>query len=96
MSNAVGKVLGLINNLPRFISDKVGTVLMGSVDGDCVIGEARYGRFSGNLIRADVAVRVCCRDDFFLDQAYFDILELENSDASCSALIVGLLMLGWV
>jgi len=25
------------------------------------------------LIRADVAVRVCCRDDLFLDQADFDM-----------------------
>ena len=73
MSNAVDKVLGLINNLPRFVWDRVGAVLMGSVDGDCVIGEARYGIFSGNLIRADVGARVCCGDDFFLDQADFDM-----------------------
>jgi len=46
---------------------------MGSVDGDCGIGEVRYGIFSGTLIRADVAFRVCCRDDFFLDQADFDM-----------------------
>jgi rhamnosyltransferase len=73
MSNAVGKVLGLINNLPRFVLDRVGAVLMGSVDGDCVIGEARYGIFSGTLVKADVGARVCCRDDFFLDQADFDM-----------------------
>ena len=73
MSNAVGRALGLINNLPGFVLDRVGAVLMGSVDGDCGIGEVRYGVFSGTLIRADVAVRVCCRDDFFLDQADFDM-----------------------
>ena len=73
MDNAVGRVLGLINNLPRFVLDRVGAVLMGSVDGDCGIGEVRYGVFSGTLVRADVAVRVCCRDDFFLDQADHDM-----------------------
>jgi len=73
MGNAVGRVLGLINNLPRRVLDRVGAVLMGSVDGDCGIGEVRYGIFSGTLIRADVAFRVCCRDDFFLDQADHDM-----------------------
>jgi rhamnosyltransferase len=73
MGNAVGRVLGLINNLPRFVLDRVGAVLMGSVDGDCGVGEVRYGVFSGTLVRADVAARVCCRDDFFLDQADFDM-----------------------
>jgi len=73
MGNAVGRVLGLINNLPRHVLDRVGAVLMGSVDGDCSIGEVRYGVFSGTLVRADVAVRVCCRDDLFLDQADHDM-----------------------
>ena len=35
MGNAVDRVLGLINNLPRHVLDRVGAVLMGSVDGDC-------------------------------------------------------------
>jgi rhamnosyltransferase len=73
MSNAVGRALGLISNLPEFVLDRVGAVLMGSVDGDCGIGEVRYGIFSGTLIRADIAVRVCCRDGFFLDQADYDM-----------------------
>jgi len=73
MSNAVGNVLGLINNLPRFVLDGVSAVLMGSVNGDCGVGEARYGIFSGTLIRADVAAGICCRGDFFLDQADFDM-----------------------
>jgi len=73
MGNAVGRVLGLINNLPRHVLDRVGVVLMGSVDGDCGVGEVRYGVFSGTLVRADVAARVCCRDDFFLDQADHDM-----------------------
>jgi len=73
MSNAVGKVLGLISNLPGFILDRVGAVLLCSTDVDCSIGEVRYGVFSGTLIKGDVAVRVCCRDDFFLDQADHDM-----------------------
>jgi len=68
MDGAVNKALNIVGNLPR-----VGAVLLGSGDGDCRIYEARYGLFSGTLIRADVAVRVCCRDDFFLDQADFDM-----------------------
>ncbi len=73
MDNAVDRVLGLINNLPRFVLDRVGAVLMGSVDSDCGIGEVMYGIFSGTLVKADVAARVCCKDDFFLDQADFDM-----------------------
>jgi len=53
--------------------DRVGAVLLSSTDVDCGIGEVRYGIFSGTLIRADVAARVCCRDDFFLDQADHDM-----------------------
>jgi rhamnosyltransferase len=73
MSNAVGKALGLIGNLPRFVLDRVGAVLLSFASGDCSIGEVRYGVFSGTLIRADIAARVCCRDDFFLDQADHDM-----------------------
>jgi rhamnosyltransferase len=46
---------------------------LSSADGDCSIGEVRYIIFSGILIRADIAARVCCRDDFFLDQADYDM-----------------------
>jgi rhamnosyltransferase len=73
MSNAMGEVLGLVNNLPRFVLVGLVPCLMGLVDGDCGINEVRYGRFSDKVIRADVAVRVCCRDDFFLDQDDFDM-----------------------
>ncbi len=57
MDNAVDRVLGLINNLLGFVLDRVGVVLLSSADGDCSIGEVRYGIFSGTLIRADIAVR---------------------------------------
>ena len=66
MSNAVDKVLGLISNLPGFILDRVGAVLMGSVNGGCGVGEVKYGVFSG-ILNTDVAFGVCCRNDFFLD-----------------------------
>ena len=48
-------------------------MLLSSADGDCSIGEIRHGIFSGTLIRADIAARVCCKDDFFLDQANHDM-----------------------
>jgi len=97
MDNAVDRVLGLINNLPRFVLDRVGAVLLSSADGDCGIGEIRYGVFSGTLIRADVAARVCCRDDFFLDQADHDMYSrIRELGYFTLVLIVGLLIIGWV
>jgi rhamnosyltransferase len=48
-------------------------VLLGYAHGDCSIKEIVYGRFSGTLIKANVAVKSCCREDFFLDQADFDM-----------------------
>jgi len=72
MDNAVDRALGLIQNY-RNLSSRIGAVLLGSNDGDCNIGEVKYGVFSGTLIRADVAAKVCCRDEFFMDQADFDM-----------------------
>jgi len=72
MDNAVDRALGLIQNY-RNLSSRIGAVLLGSHDGDCSIGEVKYGVFSGTLIRADVAAKVCCRDEFFMDQADFDM-----------------------
>jgi rhamnosyltransferase len=71
MDNAVDRAIGLIqiSNL----SSRIGAVLLGSQDGNCDIGEVKYGVFSGALIRADVAAKVCCRDEFFMDQADFDM-----------------------
>ena len=34
--------------------DRVGAMLMCSVNGDCGVGEVRYGVFSGTLVRAEV------------------------------------------
>jgi hypothetical protein len=41
--------------------------------GNCDIGEVKHGVFSGTLIRADVAAKVCCRDESFIDQADHDM-----------------------
>ena len=92
MDNAVSRVLDLLGDLPRFIWDRVGAVLLSSADGDCSIGKNRYGIFSGTLIRADIAARVCCRDGFFLDQAdhdmYSRIRELEYLTLSVNCRLV--------
>jgi len=72
MNNAVDRALGLIQNY-RNLSSRIGAVLLGSHDGNCGIGEVKYGIFSGTLIRADVAAKVCCRDEFFMDQADHDM-----------------------
>jgi rhamnosyltransferase len=92
MDNAVSRVLDLLGNLPRFIWDRVGAVLLSSADGDCSIGKNRYGIFSGTLIRADIAARVCCRDGFFLDQADYDmysrIRELEYLTLSINCKLI--------
>jgi hypothetical protein len=47
--------------------------LLRSRAGNCDIGEVKHGVFSGTLIRADVAAKVCCRDESFIDQADHDM-----------------------
>jgi len=47
-------------------------MLMCSVNGGCGVGEVKYGVFSG-ILNTDVAFGVCCRNDFFLDQADYDM-----------------------
>jgi len=73
MNNVMSKIFHLISDLPIFILDRIGALLLTSSDGNYSISEARYGSFSGTLIRANIAARVCCRDDFFLDQADNDM-----------------------
>jgi len=73
MNNAIVKSFNLINNLPDIIKKKVGAVLLGSINGKCNINVIDYGPFSGTLVKASIAERVCCRDDFFLDQADHDM-----------------------
>jgi rhamnosyltransferase len=73
LGNAIVKSLDLINSLPSIIKSKVGAVLLGSINGKCNINVIDYGPFSGTLVKASIAERVCCRDDFFLDQADHDV-----------------------
>jgi len=57
--------------------------LLRSQAGNCDIGEVKHGVSSGTLIRADVAVKACCRDESCIDQADYDLIsESENLDTS--------------
>jgi hypothetical protein len=47
--------------------------LLHSQLGNCDIGKVKHGVFSGTLIRADVATKVCCKDESFIDQADHDM-----------------------
>ena len=73
LNDALNKAFNIINNLPVNVKGKVGAVLLSSFVGDCTVKETRYGIFSGTLIKTQVALDTCCRDDFFLDQADFDM-----------------------
>ncbi|WP_054850135.1 glycosyltransferase [Vulcanisaeta sp. JCM 14467] len=73
MRNAVRTTLKILEKIPKEIRDKVGIIRLGSVRGDCRVYDARTIAFSGSLIRHDIALRTCCRSDFFLDQADFDL-----------------------
>jgi len=77
MNNAIKTALNLIALRP--IKSRIGSINLGSEDGSCNVEETRYVMFSGLLIRFDIASKVCCRDDFFLDQADFDLgLKIRN------------------
>jgi len=71
-TNALNKVFNIIKNLKPTIYRKIGAVLLGYAPGDCSIKGIVYGRFSGTLIKANIAVKSCCREEFFLDHADFD------------------------
>jgi len=65
--------MNIINSLPSQVVQKIGAILLGSRGSTCKVRECRYGIFSGTLIKTEIASKVCCRDDFFLDQADFDM-----------------------
>jgi len=69
LGGAVEKALEVVDRLPPGVRGRVGDAFLGSAGGDCSVRGYRYGWFSGTLIRADIASKACCRDDFFLDQA---------------------------
>jgi len=73
LNDALNKAFNIVNSLPVNVKERVGAVLLSSFVGDCTVKETRYGIFSGTLIKTQVALETCCRDDFFLDQADFDM-----------------------
>ena len=73
MRNAVKKALSIYRSLPKLIKDKVGLIKFRSEDGDCNIYNTFYEAFSGTLIKSEIAMKTCCRTDFFLDQADNDL-----------------------
>jgi len=65
MNNAIKTALNLTALRP--IKSRIGSINLGSENGSCSVEETRYVMFSGLLIRFNIASKVCCRDDFFLD-----------------------------
>ena len=61
-------VMRIIEGLPRNVRERISIVGLGYMVGDCRAYSIRHSIFSGSLVRADVALRACCRFDFFLDQ----------------------------
>jgi rhamnosyltransferase len=80
MRNSLQKVFEIIDGLQNTIKNKIGAILLGSSEGNCSISEVIYGIFSGTLIKSEIALKTCCRDDFFVDQAdhelYFKVRSL--------------------
>jgi len=73
LDEALNKVFNMINSLKPVLRKKIGAILLGSTDGNCDIKEITYGIFSGTLIKAEIALKSCCREEFFLDQADHDM-----------------------
>jgi GT2 family glycosyltransferase len=69
LGGAVEKALEVVDRLPPGVRGRLGAAFLGSAGGDCGVRGYRYGWFSGTPMRADIASKVCCKDDFFLDQA---------------------------
>ena len=73
LKGAINKALQTYENLPTLVRNKVGLIKLGSWDGDCGIYNIFYEAFSGTLIKSEIAVKACCRINFFLDQADHDL-----------------------
>jgi rhamnosyltransferase len=77
MNNAIKTALNLTALRP--IKSRISSINLGSENGSCSVEETRYVMFLGLLIRFNIASKVCCRDDFFLDQADYDLgLKIRN------------------
>ncbi len=73
INNALHTVFKAYTSLPEKIRDRVGVLHLGATEGDCKLYESRYNGFSGTLIKSNIAIKVCCRSNFFLDQADIDL-----------------------
>jgi len=73
IDEALNKVFNMLKKLKAHLSNRIGAILLKNSPGDCSLREVFYGFFSGTLIRSDIALKSCCRDDFFLDQADHDL-----------------------
>jgi rhamnosyltransferase len=73
LDDALFKAINKIKSLREDCKDKIGAVLLSSRDSNCGVEEIKYGIFSGTLIRREIALKTCCREEFFLDQADFDM-----------------------
>jgi rhamnosyltransferase len=95
MNNAIKTALNLTALRP--IKSRIGSINLGSENGSCNIEETLYIMFSELLIKFDVASKVYCRDDFFLDQADYDLgLKIRNLGYLTIKIDCKLMIIGWV
>ncbi|WP_243676407.1 glycosyltransferase [Vulcanisaeta distributa] len=73
LNDTVKRALSIYEGLPKPVRDRVGLIKLGSWGNDCRVYEVLYEAFSGTLIRSDIAMKTCCRTNFFLDQADHDL-----------------------
>ena len=73
MRGSVRAVLRSYEKLPEKIKRIIGAISLGSEGNYCRVYETRLGIFSGTLIKADIAMKTCCRYEFFMDQADHDL-----------------------
>ncbi|GGP18997.1 hypothetical protein GCM10007981_00900 [Thermocladium modestius] len=72
LRNAVKTALTIYEKTPINVK-RIGLIKLSTSDGDCKIYETHHNAFSGTLIKSHVAVKTCCRVNFFLDQADHDL-----------------------
>ena len=73
LESSIVKVMKILSALPETIKRRFGAVLLSFEEGSCNVKETRYGIFAGTLIKGEIATKVCCRDEFFLDSADHDM-----------------------
>lgn len=92
LDGAVRRALGFYEGLPRPVRDRVGLIKLGSENGNCRTYEILYLAFSGTLIKSGIALKTCCRTNFFLDQAhdlYTKVRELGHLTLKINCKLIG-------